>query len=109
MIYNVVIYFVLWGIAIASLFNEKVRKMWRGERDAFQGTEAECGSLQKYIWFHAASLGEFEQGRSLDGAYSQGVSLSIRFCLPSIRHRAMRCARTMRGLTSSAICRWIPD
>ena len=36
MIYNVVIYFVLWGIAIASLFNEKVRKMWRGERDAFR-------------------------------------------------------------------------
>ena len=36
MIYNIVIYFVLWGIAIASLFNEKVRKMWRGEREAFK-------------------------------------------------------------------------
>ena len=36
MIYNIVIYFVLLGIAIASLFNEKVRKMWRGEREAFK-------------------------------------------------------------------------
>ena len=35
MIYNVVIYLVLWGIAIASLFDLKVRKMWRGEREAF--------------------------------------------------------------------------
>ena len=65
MIYNVVIYFVLWGIAIASLFNEKVRKMWRGERDAFRVLRKNVDPSEKYIWFHAASLGEFEQGRPL--------------------------------------------
>ena len=65
MIYNVVIYFVLWGIAIASLFNEKVRKMWRGERDAFRVLRENVDPSEKYIWFHAASLGEFEQGRPL--------------------------------------------
>ncbi len=65
MIYNIVIYFVLWGIAIASLFNEKVRKMWRGERDAFRILRQKVDPDAKYVWFHAASLGEFEQGRPL--------------------------------------------
>lgn len=65
MIYNIVIYFVLWGIAIASLFNEKARKMWRGEREAFKILKQKVDPNAKYIWFHAASLGEFEQGRPL--------------------------------------------
>lgn len=65
MIYNIVIYFVLWGIAIASLFNEKVRNMWRGEREAFKILKQKVDPNAKYIWFHAASLGEFEQGRPL--------------------------------------------
>lgn len=65
MIYNIVIYFVLWGIAIASLFNEKVRTMWRGEREAFKILKQKVDPNAKYIWFHAASLGEFEQGRPL--------------------------------------------
>ena len=65
MIYNIVIYFVLLGIAIASLFNEKVRKMWRGEREAFKILKQKVDPSAKYVWFHAASLGEFEQGRPL--------------------------------------------
>ena len=65
MIYNIVIYFVLFGIAVASLFNEKVRKMWRGEREAFKILRQKVDPDAKYVWFHAASLGEFEQGRPL--------------------------------------------
>ncbi len=65
MIYNIVIYFVLFGIAVASLFNEKVRKMWRGEREAFKILKQKVDPHAKYVWFHAASLGEFEQGRPL--------------------------------------------
>ena len=34
--YNLVIYMYLLGVAIYSCFNEKVRKMWRGEREAFK-------------------------------------------------------------------------
>lgn len=65
MIYNIVIYFVLWGIAIASLFSKKVKKMWRGEREAFDILRQRVDPDAKYVWFHAASLGEFEQGRPL--------------------------------------------
>ena len=48
-----------------SLFNEKVRKMWRGERDAIRVLREKVNPNEQYVWFHAASLGEFEQGRPL--------------------------------------------
>ena len=65
MFYNIVIYLYLLGVAIYSLFNEKVRKMWRGERAAFRVLREKVDPNAKYVWFHAASLGEFEQGRPL--------------------------------------------
>ena len=63
--YNLAIYLYLLGVAIYSLFNEKVRKMWRGERDAFRILREQVDPNARYVWFHAASLGEFEQGRPL--------------------------------------------
>ena len=65
MIYNLIIYIYLLGVAIYSRFNEKVRKMWRGERKAFRILKEKVDPQAKYVWFHAASLGEFEQGRPL--------------------------------------------
>ena len=65
MIYNLIIYLYLLGVAIYSRFNEKVRKMWRGEREAFKILREKVDPNAKYVWFHAASLGEFEQGRPL--------------------------------------------
>lgn len=63
--YNLFIYLYLLGVAIYSRFNEKVRKMWRGERDAFRVLREKVDPNARYVWFHAASLGEFEQGRPL--------------------------------------------
>ena len=65
MIYNLIIYLYLLGVAIYSRFNEKVRKMWRGEREAFSILKEKVDPNAQYVWFHAASLGEFEQGRPL--------------------------------------------
>lgn len=53
------------GVAIASLFNKKVKKMWAGERQALKVLREKVDPNARYIWFHAASLGEFEQGRPL--------------------------------------------
>ena len=63
--YNIIIYAYLLGVAIYSRFNEKVKKMWRGERDAFRVLREKVEPGARYVWFHAASLGEFEQGRPL--------------------------------------------
>ena len=63
--YNIVISLYLCGVAIASIFNEKVRKMWRGEGQAIRTIKEKMDPNAQYVWFHAASLGEFEQGRPL--------------------------------------------
>lgn len=63
--YNLFIYIYLLGVAILSLFNAKVRKMWKGERAAFSILKDKVDPNAQYVWFHAASLGEFEQGRPL--------------------------------------------
>ena len=65
MIYNLIIYLYLFGVVIYSRFNEKVRKMWHGEREAFRILKEKVDLEAQYVWFHAASLGEFEQGRPL--------------------------------------------
>lgn len=39
--------------------------MWAGERQAIKVLREKVDLNARYIWFHAASLGEFEQGRPL--------------------------------------------
>lgn len=63
--YNLVIYLYLLGVAVASLFDKKIKKMWRGGREAFKVLEEKVEPGAQYVWFHAASLGEFEQGRPI--------------------------------------------
>ena len=63
--YNISICLYSFGVWVASHFSEKVNKMWKGEHDAFHVLREKVEPGTKYIWFHAASLGEFEQGRPL--------------------------------------------
>lgn len=63
--YNIIMYAIQFGIAVGSIFNEKLRKMWRGEQEAVQVLRDKLEPDVRYVWFHAASLGEFEQGRPL--------------------------------------------
>ena len=58
-------YFAQLGVAIAAIFDHKVRLMWRGERAAFKTLKQKVDPHAKYVWVHAASLGEFEQGRPI--------------------------------------------
>lgn len=63
--YHIIIYLYLFGVAVASLFSKKVKKMWAGERQTIRLLKEKVDPSARYIWFHAASLGEFEQGRPL--------------------------------------------
>lgn len=63
-VYSFIIYLMVIGCHIASLFNKKVRLMVRGHHDTWRILRQQIGS-DRYVWFHAASLGEFEQGRPL--------------------------------------------
>lgn len=65
MIYNLVIYIYLFGVKLAALFADKPAKMVKGHREVFDILRNRIDRNARYIWFHAASLGEFEQGRPL--------------------------------------------
>lgn len=69
MIYNIIFYIYEFGIFVASFFSEKVKKMWKGERAAFNYLKKHVDPNAPYAWFHAASLGEFEQGRPIIEEY----------------------------------------
>ncbi|MDE5786585.1 MAG: 3-deoxy-D-manno-octulosonic acid transferase [Duncaniella sp.] len=45
--------------------NVKAAKMVAGHRDTFSILEGKLEKGRRYVWIHAASLGEFEQGRPL--------------------------------------------
>jgi 3-deoxy-D-manno-octulosonic-acid transferase len=62
-IYNIGLNFYQLGIFIASFFNDKVAKLRKGQSEAFDMLKSKVDPEKEYIWFHAASLGEFEQGR----------------------------------------------
>ena len=52
-------------VALAGMKNRKAAKLAQGQKDVWNVLETKIDPLGRYIWVHAASLGEFEQGRPL--------------------------------------------
>ena len=63
--YSFVICIYLMVVKLVSLFNAKARLMVRGHAQVFRMLRERIKPGERYLWFHAASLGEFEQGRPL--------------------------------------------
>jgi len=61
--YKTGIYFYSLIIRFYSVFNEKARFFVRGRKNWEEILTQKIDRNAKYIWFHCASLGEFEQGR----------------------------------------------
>ncbi len=61
-IYNLSIYLASFGLRIVALFNKKMKLFVNGRKDVFEILQQKISSEDKTIWFHCASLGEFEQG-----------------------------------------------
>ena len=64
LLYNFGINLISAFIAVGSLFKEKLRLLKNGRAEVWDKIE-EAGIKEPVIWAHAASLGEFEQGRPL--------------------------------------------
>lgn len=74
------------GVWVASFFSKKVRTMWKGEHRTFSVLREKIDPNAMYIWFHAASLGEFEQGRPIMEAIRRehpGYKILLTFFSPS--------------------------
>ncbi|MER3499566.1 MAG: 3-deoxy-D-manno-octulosonic acid transferase [Chitinophagaceae bacterium] len=84
--YNIFLWLYKMGIYAASLWNKKAAKWIAGRKNIFQKIENNINTDRPVIWFHCASLGEFEQGRplmeKLRKEYSQH-SIVLSFFSPS--------------------------
>lgn len=65
MLYNLAIAIYDLGVHLAAPFSRKPRKMMKGHWVVYELLRQQVEEGVRYIWFHAASLGEFEQGRPL--------------------------------------------
>ena len=63
--YNLAIYLYLLAVKFVGLFSKKVKLMRKGHKQVFDILRQSIDKDSQYLWFHAASLGEFEQGRPL--------------------------------------------
>jgi 3-deoxy-D-manno-octulosonic-acid transferase len=61
-LYNLLVTFAGFCIKILAAFNPKMRLFVDGRSTVFETLASKISSEDKSIWFHAASLGEYEQG-----------------------------------------------
>lgn len=64
-LYTTGIHLYQGGLKAASLRNAKAREMLAGRKETPAGLRRAVGATDSPVWVHAASLGEFEQGRPL--------------------------------------------
>ncbi len=65
MLYTLAIFIYNLAILLVSPFHKKARAMVKGHGQTFKILRKNIIPGERYVWFHAASLGEFEQGRPL--------------------------------------------
>ncbi len=65
MIYSFVLYLYALAVVMVSPFHKKARLLVKGQWNTFRVLRKKVRRDEMYVWFHAASLGEFEQGRPL--------------------------------------------
>jgi len=63
-IYNLLILIATFLLAIIALFNKKIKLFVDGRKETFDKLST-LKNNQNVLWIHAASLGEFEQGRPI--------------------------------------------
>jgi 3-deoxy-D-manno-octulosonic-acid transferase len=61
-IYNLLIHVTSFVLRIISLFSPKIKLFVQGRKNVFTTLTQKITASDKTIWFHAASLGEYEQG-----------------------------------------------
>ncbi|MGE0562665.1 MAG: 3-deoxy-D-manno-octulosonic acid transferase [Flavobacteriales bacterium] len=61
--YHIAVLLYVFGIRLASLFNLKAKLWILGRKNIFKTIESTIDKNDDHLWFHCASLGEFEQAR----------------------------------------------
>ncbi|WP_298305728.1 glycosyltransferase N-terminal domain-containing protein [Flavobacterium sp.] len=61
-LYNLIIIFASQVVKLLALFSPKMKLFVDGRKEVFSILKSKINTTDKTIWFHAASLGEYEQG-----------------------------------------------
>ncbi|GGE97368.1 3-deoxy-D-manno-octulosonic acid transferase [Flavobacterium limi] len=61
-LYNLVVLLAAFFLKIVALFSSKIKLFVDGRKNVFSNLEEKIKLEDKTIWFHSASLGEYEQG-----------------------------------------------
>ena len=61
-LYNLIIQIASFLLKIVAVFSPKIKLFVEGRKSVFEILESKINATDKTIWFHAASLGEYEQG-----------------------------------------------
>ncbi|MEO0037836.1 MAG: 3-deoxy-D-manno-octulosonic acid transferase [Bacteroidota bacterium] len=61
-LYNLILLFASQVVKLLALFNPKMKLFVDGRKGVFERIREKINPSDKTIWFHAASLGEYEQG-----------------------------------------------
>ncbi len=69
--YNIFIYGYAFLIRVAAPFNKQARQWLSGRKDLFLRMKESVGKHEDIVWFHCASLGEFEQGRPIIESFKE--------------------------------------
>jgi len=70
-LYNLSVRMYVLLVRIAANFNPKAKQWIDGRKDLFNKLEKAVKDEENIVWFHSASLGEFEQGRPVIESYKE--------------------------------------
>ena len=61
-VYNFIVFLATQIVTVIALFSSKMKLFVNGRKTVFSTLKSKIKSDENTIWFHAASLGEYEQG-----------------------------------------------
>ena len=61
-VYNFIVFLASQILKLVALFSPKMKLFVNGRKTVFSTLQSKIKPIDKTIWFHAASLGEYEQG-----------------------------------------------
>mgnify|MGYP001304237457 CR=1 FL=1 len=108
LIYNFLITLVQWMLPISTLFGSKMKAFVQGRKVVFTHLAENLDQQKAVIWFHAASLGEYEQGLPVIKAIHQlypDHQMVLSFFSPSgYEHKKDTAFTSMPGLSKGVVC-----
>lgn len=71
LIYNLIIKIIAWLLPLVARFNPKMKLFVSGRNNVFYILKSKITNKDQVIWFHVASLGEYEQGLPIMAAVKE--------------------------------------